>query len=92
MATQHSRSAARLMVAPAVLLLFIWMIVPLAMTLYFSLADYRPLRGVFETWIGFDNYSRFVSSGSFWDAVFTTLCMVGGILVITVIGGILHCC
>ena len=33
MATQHSRSAARLMMAPAVILLLGWMLVPLIMTL-----------------------------------------------------------
>ncbi|MFV0359932.1 MAG: sugar ABC transporter permease, partial [Tropicimonas sp.] len=31
MATQHSRAAARFMIAPAVLLLLGWMIVPLSM-------------------------------------------------------------
>jgi sorbitol/mannitol transport system permease protein len=34
MATLHTRSAARLMIAPSVVLLFAWMIVPLAMTIY----------------------------------------------------------
>ncbi|MDE3029138.1 MAG: sugar ABC transporter permease, partial [Paracoccaceae bacterium] len=29
MATQHSRSAARFMISPAVILLVLWMIVPL---------------------------------------------------------------
>ena len=33
MATQHQRSLARVMVAPSVILLLLWMIVPLAMTL-----------------------------------------------------------
>ena len=33
MATQHSSAAARLMISPAVVLLLLWMIVPLAMTL-----------------------------------------------------------
>lgn len=89
MATQHSRSAARVMVAPAVLFLFAWMIVPLVMTLYFSFLDYRPLRGVFDCCVGFQNYGRFMSSSSFWDSVVTTLSMVGGILAITVIGGVL---
>jgi sorbitol/mannitol transport system permease protein len=89
MATKASRSAARLMMAPAVTLLLGWMLVPLGMTLYFSFSDYRPLRGTFEPWIGFENYERFVSSSSFWDAVATTLVMVGSILVITVILGIL---
>ncbi|MGV1916386.1 sugar ABC transporter permease, partial [Rhizobium sp. 22-785-1] len=33
MATQNTRSLARVMMAPSVFLLLIWMIVPLAMTL-----------------------------------------------------------
>ncbi|CTQ51387.1 carbohydrate ABC transporter permease [Jannaschia donghaensis] len=88
MATQHSRSAARIMIAPAVFLLLVWMLIPLCMTLYFSFADYRPLRATFEAWIGFDNYVRFLSSSSFLSAVGTTLQMVGGILFITIIGGV----
>ena len=89
MATQHSRSAARFMMTPAVILLLGWMLVPLIMTLYFSFLDYRPLRGVFDCCVGIQNYSRFVSSTSFLDSVTTTLLMVGGILAITVVGGIL---
>ena len=89
MATQHSRSAARMMVAPAIFVLFVWMLIPLAMTLYFSFLDYRPLRGTYECCEGFDNYVRFFSSSSFWDSVTTTLIMLGGILLITVVGAIL---
>ncbi|WP_109310933.1 MULTISPECIES: carbohydrate ABC transporter permease [Ruegeria] len=89
MATQHSRSVARLMMAPAVVLLLGWMLVPLTMTLYFSFKKYLPLRGGDLGWVGFDNYVRFVSSSSFWPAVQATLVIVGGVLVITVILGIL---
>ncbi|OSP54860.1 carbohydrate ABC transporter permease [Pseudoruegeria sp. SK021] len=89
MATQQSRAAARLMIAPAVFVLLVWMLIPLCMTLYFSFADYRPLRGVFEAWIGFKNYESFLTSSSFLKAVGTTLWMVAGILSITIIGGIL---
>ncbi|MGI3168062.1 carbohydrate ABC transporter permease [Pseudooceanicola sp. C21-150M6] len=89
MATQHSRSAARLMMAPAVILLLGWMLVPLVMTLYFSFMDYRPLRGITECCVGFQNYERFITSSSFLDSIVVTLTMVGGILAITVIGGIL---
>jgi sorbitol/mannitol transport system permease protein len=42
-----------------------------------------------DAWIGFDNYIRFVSSSSFLKAVATTLWMVSGILLITIIGGVL---
>ncbi|HEY9056077.1 MAG TPA: sugar ABC transporter permease [Aurantimonas sp.] len=89
MATQQSKAAARIMIAPAVFVLLVWMLVPLCMTLYFSFADYRPLRGVFDAWIGFRNYESFVTSSSFLSAVGTTLWMVAGILLITIVGGIL---
>ncbi|WP_170576103.1 carbohydrate ABC transporter permease [Ruegeria atlantica] len=89
MATQHSRSVARMMMAPAVILLLGWMLVPLTMTLYFSFKKYLPLRGGDLGWVGFDNYVRFVSSSSFWPAVQATLVIVGGVLVITVVLGIL---
>ena len=89
MATQHSRSVARLMMAPAVVLLLGWMLVPLTMTLYFSFKKYLPLRGGDLGWVGFDNYVRFVTSSSFWPAVQATLVIVGGVLAITVVLGIL---
>ena len=89
MATQHSRSAARLMMAPAVVLLLGWMLVPLTMTLYFSFRKYLPLRGGDLGWVGFDNYVRFVSSSAFWPSVQATLVIVGGVLFITVVLGVL---
>ena len=88
-ATQHSRSIARLMIAPATILLLGWMLVPLAMTLYFAFKKYLPLRGGDLGWVGFDNYLRFISSSSFWPAVGTTLVIVGGVLLITVAIGIM---
>lgn len=89
MATQHSRSAARIMMAPAVVLLLGWMLVPLIMTLYFSFKQYLPLRGGDLGWVGFDNYIRFVTSSAFWPSVLTTLIIVGGVLLITVVLGVL---
>lgn len=89
MATKASRSAARLMMAPAVILLLGWMLVPLIMTLWFSFRRYLPLRGGDLGWTGFDNYVRFVTSSAFWPAVQTTLIIVLGVLIITVGLGIL---
>ncbi|MDE0239435.1 MAG: sugar ABC transporter permease [bacterium] len=89
MATQHSRTAARVMLTPAVFLLLVWMLVPLTMTLYFSFKRYLPLRGGDQGWVGFDNYVRFVTSSAFWPSVQTTLLIVGGVLLITVILGVL---
>lgn len=89
MATKASRSAARLMMAPAVILLLGWMLVPLVMTVLFSFKKYLPLRGGDLGWVGFENYIRFVSSSAFWPAVTTTLLIVGGVLLITVVLGTL---
>jgi len=90
MATKNSRAAARLMMAPAVVLLLGWMLVPLTMTLYFSFRRYLPNRPDLEPgWVGFENFSRFIGSSSFWPSVITTLVIVGGVLIITVCLGIL---
>ncbi|OCX66603.1 sugar ABC transporter permease [Thioclava sp. SK-1] len=89
MATKHSRAAARLMISPAVLLLLGWMIVPLAMTLYFSFLRYNLLMPGMEEWTGLTNYEFFVTDPAFFTALLNTLLLVGGVLLITVIGGTL---
>ncbi|WP_025311044.1 carbohydrate ABC transporter permease [Roseicyclus elongatus] len=89
MATQSSRAAARIMMAPAVFLLLVWMLVPLCMTLWFSVRDYRPLRGGDLGYVGLENFARFVSSSSFWPAIFTTLLIVGGVLLVSIVFGVL---
>ena len=89
MATQSSRTAARLMVAPSVIVLFIWMIVPLAMTIWFSFRIYRLLSPERNGWAGVRNYTWFFNSPDFWLAISNTLLLVGGVLAITVILGVL---
>ncbi|MDR6757584.1 sorbitol/mannitol transport system permease protein [Mycoplana sp. BE70] len=88
MATLHTRSAARLMMAPSVLLLLAWMVVPLAMTVYFSFLRYNLLMPGMEEWAGFDNYKYFLTDPAFFQAIFNTLAIVLGVLFITVLGGI----
>lgn len=88
MATLHTRSAARLMIAPSVLLLLAWMIVPLAMTIYFSFLRYNLLMPGMEEFAGFSNYSYFLTDPAFFQALFNTLAIMLGVLFITVIGGI----
>ena len=88
MATGHSRVAARIMISPAVLLLLGWMIVPLSMTLYFSFLNYNLLMPGVHEWIGFTNYEFFLTDPAFFAAMGNTLLLVGGVLVITVFGGI----
>lgn len=89
MATKASRSVARLMLAPAVILLLGWMLVPLSMTLTFSFQRFLPMRGGFLEWVGFENYVSFVTSSAFWPSVQATLIVVGGVLVITAVLGVL---
>ena len=43
MATRQTQLLARTLMTPAVALLFIWMIVPLALTIYFSTLHYNLL-------------------------------------------------
>jgi sorbitol/mannitol transport system permease protein len=87
MATQHSRAAARLMTAPSVALLLVWMLVPLSMTLYFSFMRYTLFMGN-QGWTGLDNYTYFLTDPAFMTAVWNTLALVGGAILITVVGGI----
>ena len=89
MATQSSRIAARLMVAPSVIVLFIWMIVPLALTIWFSFRVYRLLSPERNAWAGIRNYVWFFNSPDFWQAISNTLLLVGGVLAITIVFGIL---
>ncbi|OHV81409.1 carbohydrate ABC transporter permease [Ensifer sp. LCM 4579] len=88
MATLHTRSAARLMIAPSVLLLLAWMIVPLSMTIYFSLLRYNLLMPGMEEFAGLSNYTYFLTDPAFFQAIFNTLAIVLGVLFITVAGGI----
>ena len=88
MATAHSRTAAKLMMTPSVLMLFAWMIVPLVMTIYFSLLRYTIFDPV-RAWAGTENYYYFLTDPSFWPAIVNTLLLVGGVLLITIVGGVL---
>jgi sorbitol/mannitol transport system permease protein len=89
MATLHTRASARLMMTPSVILLFVWMVVPLAMTLYFSFLSYNLLTPGAHNFIGFLNYSYFLTDPAFLMAIGNTLLIVVGVLLITVIGGVL---
>ena len=88
MATQSSRAAARLMISPAVILLLLWMIVPLAMTIYFSLLRYNLLMPGMEEWAGLSNYKYFLTDPAFFTAIKNTFVLVLGVLFITVVGGV----
>jgi sorbitol/mannitol transport system permease protein len=89
MATQQTATAGRALVSPSVILLFIWMIVPLVMTLYFSTLRYSLLDPDSNGFVGLQNYTSFLSDPDFLTALFNTLVLVISVLVISVGGGML---
>ena len=84
-----NRLMPRSLMAPAVLTLFLWMIVPLAMTLYFSFVNYNLLQPGAHTFAGIENFQYFITDPDFWPAVWNTLLLIGSVIVITVVFGIL---
>jgi sorbitol/mannitol transport system permease protein len=89
MATQQTRTLARTMLAPSVVLLLIWMAVPLALTLWFSFQQYNPLNPIRDGFVGFSNYLLFFNNPAFLWSILNTLTIVASVLVITLVGGIL---
>jgi len=87
--TRHTRVAGRLLVAPSVALLFVWMIVPLAMTIYFSTLRYNLLSPGEEHFAGLENYYWFLTDPAFKTALLNTLLLVCSVLIITIVGGTL---
>ncbi|WP_133645189.1 carbohydrate ABC transporter permease [Paraburkholderia flava] len=75
--------------APSVGLLFIWMAVPLAMTIWFSFSHYNLLNPDSKGFAGLDNYEFLVGDPSFWPSIGHTIALIGWVLVITVVGGVL---
>jgi polyol transport system permease protein len=89
MATQQTRVLGKLAVAPSVVVLFLWMIVPLALTIYFSLLRYNLLDPGNESFIGILNYQYFLSDPTFVAAIGNSLKLVFSVLAISIIGGTL---
>jgi len=72
------------LIAPSVVILFLWMIVPLAMTLWFSFQYYNLLDPSAGGFAGFENYTYLLTDPSLWTAMMNTLFLVFWVLVITV--------
>jgi sorbitol/mannitol transport system permease protein len=72
------------LIAPSVVVLFLWMIVPLVMTLWFSFQYYHLLDPSVGGFAGFENYTFLLTDPSLWTAMANTLFLVFWVLVITV--------
>ena len=88
MKTKSSRSSSLLMISPSVLLLLGWMLVPLCMTVYFSFLRYNLLQPGATPFSDWENYYWFITDPSFNAALINTFILVGGVLLITTIGGL----
>jgi len=77
------------MVSPSVAVLLIWMAVPLAMTLYFSLIRYNLLYPGDNEFVGLENFYYFLTDAGFAAGAWNTLVLVLSVLVISVVAGVL---
>jgi sorbitol/mannitol transport system permease protein len=81
---RRRRKPGSALVVPSVAVLLIWMIVPLALTLWFSVQRYNLLDPTVSGFAGLDNYTYLVTDPDFWVSLENTLILVGSVLVITV--------
>lgn len=82
------RTLPRLLMAPAIVTLFLWMIVPLLMSIYFSLVRYNLMQPGEKEFIGLANFEFFFTDPDFFAAVSNTLLLLGSVIAITVVLGI----
>ena len=78
----------RLLQAPSIILLLLWMLVPLSMTIYFSTIRYHLLYPERSGFVGWSNYEFFYTDPAFWPALLNTLLLVGSVLAISVVLGL----
>jgi sorbitol/mannitol transport system permease protein len=74
--------------APSIVTLFLWMIVPLVMTLYFSVIRYNLMNPGESGFVGLENYHYFITDPDFWPSVMHTLQLLGSVIIITVVLGV----
>lgn len=72
------------LMAPSVIVLLLWMIVPLVMTLWFSFQYYNLLNPMMTGFAGLENYTYLLTDPSLTTAMLNTLYLVFWVLVITV--------
>ena len=83
-----NRLLPRALMAPAVVTLFLWMIVPLVMTLYFSAVHYNLMQPGDKTFVGLANFEYFMTDPDFGPSVWNTLVLLGSVIAITVVMGV----
>ena len=85
---EQKRTAAAL-IFPSFASLFVWMAVPLGMTLYFSIEHYNLLSAKGPTFTGLNNYTYLVSDPAFIDSIINSVVILASVLSFSVAGGTL---
>ncbi|HKX40696.1 MAG TPA: sugar ABC transporter permease [Burkholderiaceae bacterium] len=83
-----NRLLPRALMAPAVVTLFLWMIVPLAMTIYFSVVRFNLIQPGPKDFLGLTNFTFFITDPDFAASVWNTLLLLGSVIAITVSLGV----
>ena len=80
----HRHIPARLLVAPSVIALVLWMVVPLVMAIWFSFQRYNLLLPENREFIGLANFAYILTDSALWISIGITLILVVSVLVITI--------
>jgi sorbitol/mannitol transport system permease protein len=87
--SRRQRTTTAPLLLPSIVLLFIWMAVPLGITLYFSVEHYNLLSEHGPKFTGGQNYVYLLRDPAFGDAVINSLVLLASVLAVTVVGGTL---
>ncbi|MFQ4137973.1 carbohydrate ABC transporter permease [Nodosilinea sp. PGN35] len=83
-ARSHRSIPARLLVAPSVILLVLWMVVPLAMAIWFAFQRYNLLIPDNREFVGFANFTYILTDPTLWISIGITMILVVSVLAITI--------
>ncbi|KAF3885008.1 MULTISPECIES: carbohydrate ABC transporter permease [Nostocales] len=72
------------LVAPSVVVLLLWMVVPLVMTIWFSFQRYNLLNPDARKFIGIENFTFILSDSALWTSIAITIVLVVSVLAITI--------
>ena len=72
------------LVAPSVIVLILWMVVPLAMAIWFAFQRYNLLIPENREFVGLGNFIFILTDPALWISIGTTLILVASVLLITI--------
>jgi len=72
---------------PAISILFLWTVIPLLFTLFFSFQRYNLLNPQIHGFAGAENYTYILMDSSLWVSIWNTFAMVASVLIITIAAG-----